>query len=101
MKEDLYTTKVFKHDGCTLTVYQAKTTKNVFLLTIMHSTVDTGDHQKSKPETVKFYYPTKFGADVVDQMVRKYTINAASRHVASAIFLQDIRFDDNQCPHFI
>ena len=32
IKEDLYTTKVFKHDGCTLTVYQAKTTKNVLLL---------------------------------------------------------------------
>ena len=32
MKEDLYATKVFKHDGCTLTVYQAKTTKNVLLL---------------------------------------------------------------------
>ena len=27
INEDLYTTKVFKHDGYTLTVYQAKTTK--------------------------------------------------------------------------
>ena len=46
IKEDLHTTKVFKHDGCTLTVYQAKTTKNVLLLSTMHSTVDIGDDQK-------------------------------------------------------
>ena len=36
IKKDLYTTKVFKHDGCTLTVYQAKTTKKVLLLSTMH-----------------------------------------------------------------
>ena len=79
MEEDLYTTKVFKHDGCTLTIYQAKTTKNVFLFSTKHFTVDTGDEQKYKPETVKFYYSTKFGADVVDQMAKKYIVNAASR----------------------
>ena len=79
MKEDFYTTKVLKHDSCTLTVYQAKTTKNVFLLTTMHITVDTGVDQESKPETVKCYNSTKFGADVVDQVARKYNVNAASR----------------------
>ena len=45
----------------------------------MHATVDTGDDRKSKPETVKFYNFTKFGVDVLDQMARKYTVNAASR----------------------
>ena len=45
----------------------------------MHSTVDIGDDRKSKPETVNFYNSTKFGVDVVDQMARKYTVNAASR----------------------
>ena len=79
MKEDLFTTKIFKHDCCTLTVYQAKTAKNVLLLSTMHSTVDIGDDRKSKPETVTFYNSTKFGVDVVDQMARKYTVNAASR----------------------
>ena len=79
IKGDLYTTKVFKHDGCTLIVYQAKTTKNVLLLSTMHSTLDIGDDRKSKPETVNFYNSTKFGVDVVDQMARKYTVNAASR----------------------
>ena len=78
MKQDLYTTKVFKHDCCTLTVYQAKTVKNVLLLSTMHSTVDMGDDRKFKPETVKFYNSSKFGIDVVDHMARKYTVNAAS-----------------------
>ena len=45
----------------------------------MHLTVDTGYDQKSKPKTEKFYNSTKLGADVVDQMARKYTVNAASR----------------------
>ena len=79
MKEDLYTTKIFKHDCCTLTVYQATTAKNVLLLSTMHSTVDIGDDRKSKPETVTFYNSTKFGVDVVDQMARKYSVNATSR----------------------
>ena len=74
----LYATKVFKHDGCTLTVYQAKTTKNVQLLSTLHTTVDTGDDRKSKPETVKFYKSTILRIDVLDQMARKYTVNAAS-----------------------
>ena len=101
IKEDLYTTKVFKHDGCTLTVYQAKTTKNVLLLSTMHSTVDIDDDQKSKPETVNFYNSTKFGVDVVDQMARKYIVNAASRRWPVQFFLQRIRFGCHQCPHFI
>ena len=79
IKEDLYTTKVFKHDGCTLTVYQPKITKNVLLFSTMHSIVDIGGDRKSKPETVNFYNSTKFGVDVVHQMARKYTVNAASR----------------------
>ena len=45
----------------------------------MHATVDTGDVRKSQPEAVKFYNSTKFGVDVLDQMARKYTVNAASR----------------------
>ena len=31
MKGDLQATTVFKHDGCILTVYQAKTTKKHFV----------------------------------------------------------------------
>ena len=52
----------------------------------MHFTVDTSDDQKSKPENVKFYYSTKFGADVIDQMARKYIVNAASRRWPVQLF---------------
>ena len=68
MKEYLYATKVFKHDDCTLTVYQAKTTKNVLLRSTMHATVNRSDDRKSKPETVKCYNSTIFGVEVLDQM---------------------------------
>ena len=67
----------------------------------MHSIVDTGDDRKSKPETVKFYNSTKFGAHVVDQMARKYIVNAASHRWPVQFFLQHIIFGCNQCPHFI
>ena len=79
MKEELYTTNVFKHDCCTLTVYQAITAKNVLPLSTMHSTVDIGDDRKSKPETATFNNSTKFGVDVIDQTAIKYIVNAASR----------------------
>ena len=71
--------------------------KNVLLLSTMHATIDTGDDRKSMPETVKFYNSTKFGADVVDQMARKYTVIVASRRWPVQFFLQHIRFGFNQC----
>ena len=45
----------------------------------MHCTVNIDNGQKSKPETVKCYNYTKFGVDVVNQISRKYTVNAVSR----------------------
>ena len=59
-----------------MTVYQAKTAKNVLLLGTMYSTDVTDDGQKSNPESVEFYNFIKCG---VDQMARKYTVNATSR----------------------
>ena len=52
----------------------------------MHATVDTSDDRKSKPETIKFYNSTKFGTDVLDQLARKYTKNAASRRWPAQFF---------------
>ena len=78
MKEELYPTKVFKHKGCTFTVYQVKT-KNILLLSTMSSsTIDIDNGQNSKPETIKFHNSAKFGVNVVDQRAKKYTVNAAS-----------------------
>ena len=64
----------------------------------MHAAVDTGDDRKSKPETVKSYKSTKFGADVLDQMIRKYNVNAASRRWPVQFFLQ---FGCNHWAHFL
>ena len=58
-------------------------------------------NEKSKLETLKFYNFTKFGVDVLHQIARKYTVNAASRMWPVQFFLQHIRFVWNQCPHFI
>ena len=77
-KEDLYTTRVFNHNCCTLAAYQSKTARNVLLLSTMDSTVDIGDDRKSKTETVTFSNSTKFEVDVVNQMAKKYTVSAAS-----------------------
>ena len=63
----------------------------------MHATVNTGDDRKSNLETVKFNNSTKFGVDVLDQMAREYTVNAASHRWPEQFFLQYIRFGYNQC----
>ena len=42
----------------------------------MHSTADTGDDRKSKPETVTFYNSNKLIVDAVDQVAKNYTVNA-------------------------
>ncbi|XP_041641302.1 uncharacterized protein LOC121508476 [Cheilinus undulatus] len=41
-REELFSTKVLKHDHATLTVYQGKPRKNVALLSTMHPSVTTG-----------------------------------------------------------
>ena len=52
----------------------------------MPATVDTSDNRKSKPETAKFYNSIKFGANVVDQMAIKYTVNQTSLRWAVQFF---------------
>ena len=54
----------------TQTVYQGKPKKNVCVLSFLHMSVELGESEKKKPETVEFYNKTKCGVDVVDQMVR-------------------------------
>ena len=41
---------------------------------------------KKKPETVLFYNETKVGVDVVDQMVRMYSVKASSRRWPMHVF---------------
>ena len=59
IKEDLHSTKVFKHDYCTLTVDPGKKNKNLLLLSTMHPAVKIGDDNKLLPKTVAFCDATK------------------------------------------
>ena len=77
--DTLYSTTVYKHDDTTLTVYQAKPSKKVMILSTMHPTVTISNTGKKKPKTITYYNQTKFGVDIIDQMARKYSTRASSR----------------------
>ena len=66
VKEDLHNTKMFKHDCCTLIVYQSKKNKNVLLLSIINSAVKIGDDKIRLPKIAAFCNATKWGIDIVD-----------------------------------
>lgn len=51
MKVQLYDTMIWKHDDCTLTVYQGKVHKNVLVLSILHSSIEVGSNEMKIPET--------------------------------------------------
>ena len=63
----------------TLTVYQGRPKKNVYVLSFLRMSVELGESEKKKPETVEFYRKTKCGVDMVDQMARQYSVNAGTR----------------------
>ena len=65
IKEDLHSTKVFKHDCGTLNVYQDKKNKNVLLLSTVHPAVKIGDDNKLLPKTVAFCDATKWGVEML------------------------------------
>ena len=65
--EDLYSTKVFKHDCYALNVYRDKKNKNVLLLSTVHPAVKNGDDNKLLPKLVAFWDATKW---VVDMFIR-------------------------------
>ena len=91
-RDELYATRVLQNDSATLTVYQGKKQKNVFLLSSMHSSVDVETTGKKLPETVAFYNATKYGVDVLDQMARKYSVRAASRRWPVQVFYNILDF---------
>ena len=65
MKEDLHSTKVFKHDYCTLNVYQDKKNKNVLLLSTVHPAVKISDDNKLLPKLVALCDATKWGVEML------------------------------------
>ena len=86
MHSTLYSSTIVEHDNITLTIYQAKRNKSVFLLSSLHSTVKTEDSQKKLPDSIAFYNATKYGVDIRDQMCRKYSVKSASRRWPVHIF---------------
>ncbi|KAL2083869.1 hypothetical protein ACEWY4_019387 [Coilia grayii] len=80
------TTQVFSTTGATLTVYAPKRKKTVYVLSSMHSMIQKQDTAKTKPNTITLYNTTKCGVDVMDQMVREYTVRAGTRRWPVAVF---------------
>ncbi|XP_057705991.1 piggyBac transposable element-derived protein 4-like [Corythoichthys intestinalis] len=81
-----FTTRVFSTPEAILTVYAPKRKKTVYILSSMHSQVETEDSYKQKPNTVTQYNQTKCGVDVMDQMVREYTVRSGTRRWPIAVF---------------
>ncbi|XP_025752868.1 uncharacterized protein LOC102077962 [Oreochromis niloticus] len=81
-----FTTQVFSTSAATLTAYAAKRKKTVYILSSMHSVVQTDNITKRKPNTVTLYNTTKCGVDVMDQMVREYTVRRGTRRWPVAVF---------------
>uniref|UniRef100_A0A8C5DVD5 PiggyBac transposable element-derived protein domain-containing protein n=10 Tax=Gouania willdenowi TaxID=441366 RepID=A0A8C5DVD5_GOUWI len=81
-----FTTQVFSTTGATLTVYAPKRKKTVYILSSMHSVVETEETIKRKPNTITQYNTTKCGVDVMDQMVREYSVRTGTRRWPVAVF---------------
>ncbi|XP_019201084.1 uncharacterized protein LOC109194765 [Oreochromis niloticus] len=85
-----FTTQVFSTSAATLTAYAAKLKKTVYILSSMHSVVQTDNTTKRKPNTVTLYNTTKCGVDVMDLMVREYTVHRETRRWPVAVFFDMI-----------
>ena len=73
-------------DMATLTVYQCKPKKNVYVVSFLRMSVELGESEKKKPETVEFYNMSKCGVDVADQMVRECSVKAGNGRWPVAVF---------------
>ncbi|XP_056144379.1 piggyBac transposable element-derived protein 4-like [Lampris incognitus] len=85
-KAEPFSTKVLKCGDVTLTICQGRPSKNVCILSSVHTTVGITDGPKSKPESVTYYNNTKYGVDVLDQMVRMYSVKSGTRRWPVAVF---------------
>lgn len=85
-KMSRFSAKLYKSENCSLTIYKSKPNKKVLLLSLKHPCVAIEKDSKCIPETIKFYNATKYGVDVLDQMVRKYSTKAGSRRWPLQVF---------------
>ena len=77
-KITLFSSNLYKSENCTLTVYKSKPNVKVLLLSTKHTGIQVEDNYKRVPEIIAFCNKTKFGVDVVDQILRKYSMKAGS-----------------------
>ena len=73
IKLPLYSTRMFKNEELTLTVYQGKPSKNVLVLSSVHRSIAISDTPKKLPESVPYYNKAKSGVGNIDQVARLYT----------------------------
>ncbi|KAJ8885623.1 hypothetical protein PR048_011821 [Dryococelus australis] len=72
--DPLHTNILLKSNDIVLTSYQGKGTKNMLVLSTLHTGVDIDQQtEKQIPEMIKFYNGTKYGTDIVDQMGKNNT----------------------------
>lgn len=74
LKAGLQDNKVVQSDSATLTIYQGKEKKNVCILSTMHTSVERCDNAKKMPETPHYYNRTKAGVNMLDKMLRQYSV---------------------------
>ncbi|XP_025160794.1 piggyBac transposable element-derived protein 4-like [Harpegnathos saltator] len=81
-----FSTKLYRSENCTLTIYKSKPNKKVLLLSTKHKNITIEKNKKLVPETVTYYNSTKYSVDVFDQMARKYSVKASSRRWPLQVF---------------
>ncbi|CAK9833051.1 PiggyBac transposable element-derived protein 4 [Anthophora retusa] len=74
-----FSTKLYRSNNCTLTIYKAKPNKKVLILSSMHNSVQVEENDTRIPETIRLCNSTKFGVDVTDQMAKNYTVKSKCR----------------------
>ena len=89
-QQPLFTLRfLFTTDGTCIMIlyYKAKTKRDVFLLSSMHTAPVVNENEaKKKPEAILYYNSTKGGVYTADEMLRCYCTKAASRRWQLAAF---------------
>ena len=72
--------------GVLTTSYQCKKNRNVIVLSTYHKSPVVKTDEKKKPEMIHLYNKMKVGVDAMDNMLRMYSVKAATRRWPVAVF---------------
>lgn len=81
-----FTTLSKKQNDIKITSYQGKKKKYVRVLSSLCPNVTFDNIEENTPETVLFYNQTKYGRDIVDQMLSLYTNKYRTRCCPTHVF---------------